>query len=154
VRRPFFNAFQALCVSLAFRSCSYSDVRLRLYVPIANLPRPSMSDMHCTHCGRGISAFQIAVSWPTLIKCRSCLAMNGYQNSWLIGLIYIATAFAAVIAMNVFWSQFSNVNNGIHTTSGLQMASLVFGPALILLVVGPIYVRILRRFFRVRPGNQ
>lgn len=113
-----------------------------------------MSDMNCTNCGRKISAFQIALSWPTLIKCRSCLAMNGYQNSWLIGLIYIATGIAAVISMNVFSSQFSNVNNGIHTTSGLQLATLVLGPALILLVIGPIYLKILRRFFRLKPGNR
>lgn len=106
--------------------------------------------MNCTHCGVKISAIQIALSWPTLIKCRSCSAINGYQNSWFIGLLYLTVGGCAMVALNVLAGQFSNVDRGIHTKSGVQMATLVFGPVLIFLVIGPIYVWILRRFFRAK----
>lgn len=106
--------------------------------------------MNCTHCGVKISAIQIALSWPTLIKCRSCLAMNGYQKGAFIGLLYMAVLIGAAFAMNIYSGQFSNVSQGIHTSSDVQMMVLLLGPILILLVIGPIYVWTLRRFFRAK----
>ena len=104
-----------------------------------------MKAVKCKKCGSNISWLRVAAYWPTNIKCGKCSQRHFFRFGHMVGLIYLAFFIPLVLLPVSFASRFSNVENGIHSTSFVQLVVQYGSAVVVFLLVGLIYSQIIIR---------
>lgn len=111
------------------------------------------SSSTCAKCQKEIFALQIAKYWPSKIRCKNCSALHYIRFGNIIGILYFFLIIVSAFIPIAYSSNFENVNNGIHSTSALQLGVKFGGIAIMYLLVGYIYGKFIKKFFILRTKN-
>ena len=107
----------------------------------------------CMKCQSEFAALRIAMYWPTKIPCKSCTTQHLYRFGHFIGVLYVLLLFLAVLIPISYSENFVHVENGIYSTSGVQLAVKFGGIFLAYLIVGFLYGKIMKKHFILRARN-
>ena len=100
----------------------------------------------CAQCNSEISALKIGIQWPTKITCKTCGARHYYRFGNLLGGIYLVLLLVSVVFIIGLSDQFANAQNGIYSTSPLQLIVKFGGMALAFVAVSYAFGVFLTRF--------
>jgi hypothetical protein len=107
----------------------------------------------CKKCGATISALNIALSWPSQIKCKACSTCHHYRFAAAIGTVYLLFFLSVMFPIKFTAEYFPNVQDGIYTVSSLGAFIQLSAPFVALAIVGPIYVWLLGRFLELKQSS-
>jgi len=100
-----------------------------------------------------MSTLRIAAQWPSNITCKYCRTKHYYKYGSLIAIPYMLILFIAMFYVTAFSDSFVTFNNGIYTTSPLQLAVKFGGFILSFLVIGSIYALIIKKYLTLHIKN-
>ncbi|HEX6592308.1 MAG TPA: hypothetical protein VF050_09950 [Moraxellaceae bacterium] len=104
----------------------------------------------CGRCGAGLKASTISLSWPSNIKCRECRASHRYAYAGLIGAAYVSLIIGVTLFIKAVVQLFPNVHDEAHSAGVIQGAVALLAPFIAILLLGPVYIRLLEKYGKIR----
>ena len=108
-----------------------------------------MSEFHCASCKAKIGLPRIICYWPNRIQCTKCRARLKITSSWLVGTIHYTLLIIASYAIFLFAEQFETKIGNVYVSNPWQTLLRVFAIPIAVVVISPIYLRALGRYFQL-----